>query len=154
MVSVATTSPEEDTPIVKVSAGKVQKLALRIRVPQWAKQGTEVKINGRKDEVRLRLPTVLHPCRPRDDEGLAAISYEPRVLAGQHPPADSAPRHHPYLPYVSDPAAILQDAATEVQVAGAIAALRWGRQDQWPTQADEDGQGNEEKTRARAEAGR
>ena len=42
---------------------------------------------------------------------------------------------------------------------GAITALRWGRQDQWPTQADEDGQGNrgqgnEEKTQARAEAGR
>ena len=102
-IRMETRFPEEDTFILKVAAEKPQTLAFKIRVPYWANQGAQVKINGQEqavvakpqsyltlartwksgDEIRVRIPMSLHLYRARDDKGLAAIFYGPLALAGE-----------------------------------------------------------------------
>jgi len=94
--------PREETTTLTVSAKRPRKFALRVRVPFWAKEGAEVRVNGKKvkseaepqtylslsrtwkdgDKVEVRLPMSLHLYRARDDESRVVVMYGPLVLAG------------------------------------------------------------------------
>jgi len=95
--------PREDTTAITVSTKKQQEFSVRIRVPYWATRGSEVRVNGTKEEVRAQpqsyltlarvwkdgdridvcLPMGLHLYRARDGKGLGVIMFGPLVLAGE-----------------------------------------------------------------------
>lgn len=94
--------PEQEGTSFLVQAEKPVELALRIRVPYWAR-GMTVKVNGRSepgegkpgsywtvarawrdgDKVEVGLPMRLHAHPMPDDPNLEAILYGPLVLAGE-----------------------------------------------------------------------
>ncbi len=98
-----TAFPRTDTTTLALSMAKEQEIAIRIRVPYWAKGGAEVRINGEKqsvaavpqsyltlarkwkdgDRIEVRLPMIPHLYCARDDENLAVVFYGPLVLAGE-----------------------------------------------------------------------
>ena len=95
--------PVGDTTTITISAKQKKKLAILIRVPYWATEGAEVKINGKKqnieakpqsylslsrtwqdgDKIEVRLPMSLRLYHARDNKNLAAIMYGPLALAGE-----------------------------------------------------------------------
>jgi len=95
--------PRADSTAITVSTKRPQELTVRIRVPYWAKEGVEVRVNGRAEKVRarpqsylaiqrvwkdgdridVRLPMGLHLYRARDDEALGVVLFGPLVLAGE-----------------------------------------------------------------------
>ena len=98
-----TTFPEQAGTSLTVRTEKPVELAIRVRIPEWAKQGVTASINGRKqktdtvlsgfltlkrkwkdgDTVTLNMPMSLYLYPMPDDPTLAAIMYGPLVLAGQ-----------------------------------------------------------------------
>lgn len=95
--------PEEDTTTFTLDLAKPGKMAVRIRVPYWAKGGISVTVNGKKwplaatpcsyvsiertwkggDKVVVRLPMSLHLAPMPDEPKLTAIMYGPLVMAGE-----------------------------------------------------------------------
>jgi len=93
--------PEEQGTTLIFHTGQPVRLALRLRVPAWAR-GAQVRVNGEAgrarprpgrylclerewregDRVELRLPMSLQAEPMPDDPELAAITYGPLVLAG------------------------------------------------------------------------
>jgi DUF1680 family protein len=98
-----TSFPQEDSITLTLNTKKDIEMALRIRVPYWARRGLMVSINGRQqrmrrkpgsylilertwkdgDRVVVEMPMSLHLCPMPDDPTLAAIMYGPLVLAGE-----------------------------------------------------------------------
>ena len=98
-----TNFPEQQGTTITMNTEKPLELALRIRVPYWARQGVTVTINGRPrkvkaqpttyvtlrrkwqdgDTVKIQMPMSLHLHRMPDDPTLAAIMYGPLVLVGE-----------------------------------------------------------------------
>lgn len=98
-----TSYPETDKITLRVEASKGEKYSIRIRYPSWAKNGAEVKINGRKqrinttpgsyielkrlwnsgDVIEICYPMQLRLVPANDNPNLAAIAYGPIVLAGE-----------------------------------------------------------------------
>jgi DUF1680 family protein len=95
--------PEESSIALTLKAKKDFEMALRIRVPYWARTGLMVSINGRPkrmrrkpgsylaltrkwkdgDRVVVEMPMSLHLCPMPDDPTLVAVMYGPLVLAGK-----------------------------------------------------------------------
>lgn len=98
-----TTFPEHDTTALTVRTAKPVRMALRVRVPYWAKGGNRATLNGRAvtdfpkasgylvvdrtwrdgDRLEMTLPMSLHVQPMPDDETLQAVMYGPLVLAGR-----------------------------------------------------------------------
>ena len=94
--------PEEPSTTLIVDAQKPVHLAMRLRIPAWARSGGSVKINGKTleafaapgsyltisrtwkhgDRVELALPMHLHIVSMPDDPRTQAVLYGPVVLAG------------------------------------------------------------------------
>lgn len=94
--------PESDTTTLSVTASEPVHMAVRIRIPEWARSGGSVKVNGRPlevlagpgsylaiartwktgDRVELTLPMHLREEHMPDDRNLRAYLYGPLVLAG------------------------------------------------------------------------
>jgi DUF1680 family protein/alpha-L-arabinofuranosidase len=94
--------PDEPATTLIVKAAKPVEMALRIRIPAWAK-GAAVKVAGKAvepapapgtyctverkwadgDRVEVALPMALHLAPMPDDPKLAAVMYGPLLLAGQ-----------------------------------------------------------------------
>jgi hypothetical protein len=115
--------PEEDKIRLTLQTGKPSRLALRIRYPEWAKDGMILTVNGNKesvkskpgsyatverewksgDSVEVRLPMSLRLETMPDDPKMVAFLYGPIVLAGdlgKETLAD-AKRYGPSAPQVS-----------------------------------------------------
>jgi hypothetical protein len=102
VVRQETAFPERDQTTLRFKTGGPQKLAVRIRVPYWAAQGIEVRVNGKPvksaarpgsylevdrtwkegDRIDVRLPMSLRVHPMPDDPSLQAFMYGPLVLAG------------------------------------------------------------------------
>jgi DUF1680 family protein len=98
-----TNFPEEEGTTMTLHVKKPISLALQIRIPYWATNGVQVKLNGilqhvttmpgsyleltRKwhdgDRLEVSLPMSLHSAPLPDDETLQAAMYGPLVLAAQ-----------------------------------------------------------------------
>jgi DUF1680 family protein len=98
-----TNFPREDSITLTLNTKKDLEMALRIRVPYWARKGLMVSINGRRkrmrrkpgsyltlerkwkngDRVIVEIPMSLHLCPMPDDPTLVAVMYGPLVLAGE-----------------------------------------------------------------------
>jgi len=94
--------PEEDTLIISVRAPQPTRMALRVRVPYWAHDGS-ASLNGRAleafaapqsylvvdrmwkdgDRLSVKLPMRLHIAAMPDDASVQAVMYGPLVLAGK-----------------------------------------------------------------------
>jgi uncharacterized protein len=94
--------PEEQGTTITISTKTPSPLAIKLRIPYWAKGGT-VKINGsalpafsspssyltlnrewkQGDKIELSLPMGLHMASMPDDETIQAAMYGPLVLAGR-----------------------------------------------------------------------
>jgi len=94
--------PEEASTTLVVSAAKPNKMALRLRIPEWVASSPTVKINGRVleataepssyltisriwkagDRIEMTLPMKLRSVAMPDDPSLQAFTYGPIVLAG------------------------------------------------------------------------
>jgi uncharacterized protein len=94
--------PEEDALRLTVHTARPQRLALRVRVPQWT-AGATAQLNGEAlpqsaspgsyfalerrwrdgDRLTLRLPMRLHAAPMPDDPSLRAVMYGPLVLAAR-----------------------------------------------------------------------
>ncbi|MHB1001174.1 MAG: beta-L-arabinofuranosidase domain-containing protein [Armatimonadota bacterium] len=94
--------PTADSTSFIINADKPSKFTLKVRVPYWAKDGIELRINGKiektdakpssylkikrewsdGDRVDLRLPMSLHLNANKDDKDLVAVMYGPLVMAG------------------------------------------------------------------------
>ncbi|MGH9431112.1 MAG: beta-L-arabinofuranosidase domain-containing protein [Terriglobia bacterium] len=95
--------PEQEGTTLLVSLHQPSELSLHLRIPYWATQGGEVRLNGSPlpvfsnpssyleihrvwkdgDRIELRLPMSLHVHPIPDDHTLQAVMYGPLVLAGQ-----------------------------------------------------------------------
>ena len=99
----STSFPYEDrTQLTVHGSGRFD---LRVRVPRWAEQGFEVKVNGEAqdieatpgsylsmerewkdgDKVTLRMPFAFHLSMVMDQPNIAAIFYGPVLLAAEEP---------------------------------------------------------------------
>ncbi|MHC4344014.1 MAG: glycoside hydrolase family 127 protein [Planctomycetota bacterium] len=98
-----TNFPQEDSITLTLNTKKDLEMALRIRVPYWARKGLMVSINGRRkrmrrkpgsyltlektwkdgDRVIVEMPMGLHLCPMPDDPTLVTVMYGPLVLAGE-----------------------------------------------------------------------
>lgn len=98
-----TSFPFEDTTRLSVRGGG--KFDLRVRVPQWATRGFQVKLNGQPaavaakpgsyvmlghswndgDTIELRMPFALHLDRVMDQPNIASLFYGPVLLAAEEP---------------------------------------------------------------------
>jgi DUF1680 family protein len=98
-----TNFPEEEGTALTVKAAKATPLALKIRIPYWATEGVQIKVNGKAekadtapssyaeirrtwhdgDKVEVTLPMHLHTSPLPDDQTLQAAMYGPLVLAAQ-----------------------------------------------------------------------
>lgn len=107
-----TAFPQEQGTTLTVTADRPIDVALRLRIPYWARNG-QVKVNGRVlpafaspssyltltgpwktgDKIELSLPMRLHVAPMPDDESVQAIMYGPLVLAGRF---DEVPREQWY----------------------------------------------------------
>jgi len=95
--------PERDTTTLKIKAKQPVQLTLEIRHPDWAVDGVNVSVNGRKqsvpsapgsyfainrewrdgDTVKIQLPMRLHTEDLSGDTNEVALLYGPIVLAGE-----------------------------------------------------------------------
>jgi len=95
--------PEEDTTTLTVACDRPTRMAVRLRVPEWATHGGSVALNGRTlegfaapssyfvldrewrsgDTVTLTLPMRLRAEPTPDDPSVLAVMYGPLVLAGR-----------------------------------------------------------------------
>jgi DUF1680 family protein len=102
-VEQVTNFPEEQGTTLVIHAKKPTELALNLRIPYWAGQDGNVKLNGEQvaafsmpssyltlprtwqdgDRIELRLPMNLHAEPMPDDPSLQAILYGPLVLGGK-----------------------------------------------------------------------
>ncbi|MGQ9730319.1 MAG: DUF6805 domain-containing protein [Candidatus Zipacnadales bacterium] len=107
-VEQQTAFPEEQGTTLVIRADKPLKMKLHIRIPYWATQGVEVRVNGEVlkkearptayltlertwkdgDKVEVRMPMSLHAAPLPDDPELVAVMYGPVVLAGINAPVD------------------------------------------------------------------
>lgn len=94
--------PVEDTVKLTFQAKESVTLGVKIRVPYWATQGVQVRVNGRLqqvevkprsyltlnrtwhdgDRINLKFPMRVHMHRTMDDPNTVALLYGPIVLAG------------------------------------------------------------------------
>jgi DUF1680 family protein len=101
-ITQETQFPDEETTRFAVSCSKPQVFTLALRIPWWASEGVELKVNGeasaatfepssyqelsRKwrdgDTVELTLPMPLRAWPMPDDASLVAVMHGPLVLAG------------------------------------------------------------------------
>jgi len=98
-----TNFPVEEATTLTMHAEKPTRMALKIRIPYWAKQGVVIKVNGKTqhiatapstyaelnriwkqgDKVEVALPMALHSAPAPDDATVQAMMYGPLVLAAQ-----------------------------------------------------------------------
>jgi len=98
-----TSFPEADNTTLIVETAKPARIDMRVRIPYWATQGVDAKVNGRQietktepssylivdrtwksgDRLEIRLPMSLHTHPMPDDDTLMAFMYGPLVLAGR-----------------------------------------------------------------------
>ena len=101
-ITQETNLPVSDRTVLKVATQKEASFAMRIRKPSWAKQGVQVYINGRqqditagpdgyllinrkwkdKDSVELRMAESVYTQAMPDNAGRVAVFYGPVLLAG------------------------------------------------------------------------
>ncbi|MHB1455514.1 MAG: beta-L-arabinofuranosidase domain-containing protein [Armatimonadota bacterium] len=94
--------PTEDTTSLAIRTAQPSRFALMIRIPYWATNGVELRINGKLkktdakpssylrikrewedgDTIDLHLPMSLHLHPIQDDDTLMAVMYGPLVMAG------------------------------------------------------------------------
>lgn len=97
-----TTFPEDEGTSIVIRVSEPKEFAVRIRIPSWVAKKPTLRINGKREPVRmnssgyaelkrlwydgdsldLRLPMELSLSRMPDDQNVAAILYGPVVLAG------------------------------------------------------------------------
>lgn len=102
-VTQDTNFPQEEKTTLTIRTEKPTELALKVRVPYWAKRGVTVKINGKRQEIAARsssyleirrkwegsekveidLPMDRHVAPLSDDPTIQAAMYGPLVLAAQ-----------------------------------------------------------------------
>ena len=122
-----TTFPDEEATRLIVHAEQPVRLSIHVRVPYWAMQGAQVRLNGEPaaveakptsylaldrtwqdgDTVEINLPMALHAHAMPDDPELAAVMYGPLVLAG----LTDKPRH--FLADISDLGSWIEPAEGE-----------------------------------------
>jgi hypothetical protein len=114
-----TSFPEEQGSLIEFKCEKPEKLALNIRYPEWAKNGVEIKVNGKiksirqqpgsfitinrtwnsEDKVEIKFPFSLRLEMMPDDSNRIAVMYGPLVMAGDlGPVADSSSKDAMYVP--------------------------------------------------------
>jgi len=114
--------PEEDTILITVHSDRPVRMPIRVRVPYWATNGGELKLNGQAlaafaspgsyvvvarewkdgDRFEMKLPMSLHVAAGEGDPSQQAMMYGPLVLAGRL--GDECLTHDmAYLGYSSDP---------------------------------------------------
>lgn len=114
-----TSWPEEQGTAFEFNCEKPLKLIFQIRYPSWAKNGIEIKVNGRTkrinqqpgnfvaiektwktgDKVEVKIPFTLRLEAMPDDSNRVAVMYGPLVMAGDLGPVkDSASRDAMYVP--------------------------------------------------------
>jgi hypothetical protein len=95
--------PDSDRTTLRFVAARPVDIALRIRIPYWAKQGVTMRLNGDPlalsasaagyatvrrtwqdgDRLEIEMPMSLHLHRMPDEPQMAAVMYGPLVLAGR-----------------------------------------------------------------------
>jgi len=111
--------PEEQGTTLEFKCENPVRLTLQIRYPYWAENGIEIKINGRKkqikgspvsfiplsrtwetgDRVEVKIPFSLRLESMPDDSSRVAVMYGPLVMAGDlGPVGDTIPRDIMYVP--------------------------------------------------------
>ena len=119
VVTQKTSYPEEQGSQFEFSCEKPVKLTLEIRYPSWARNGIEIKVNGKRcsvtanpgcfvpvertwrngDKVEVNIPFSLRLEPMPDDSNRVAVMYGPLVLAGDlGPVADSLSNDAMYVP--------------------------------------------------------
>ncbi len=114
-----TSYPEEQGSQFEFSCEKPVKLTLQVRYPSWARNGIEIKVNGKRrkvsanpgcfvpvertwsngDKVEVNIPFSLRLAPMPDDSNRVAVMYGPLVLAGDlGPVADSLSNDAMYVP--------------------------------------------------------
>jgi DUF1680 family protein len=113
-----TAFPDEQGTTLIVSAERPANIAIKLRIPYWAKDGS-VKVNGRAlpvfadnssylilrgpwrdgDRIELNLPMQLHSAPMPDDPSIQAAMYGPLVLAARF---EEEPREKWYRHFASD----------------------------------------------------
>lgn len=98
-----TNFPEEEGTMLTFKAAKATPLTLKIRIPYWATEGVQIKLNSKiekvaavpsryaeirrmwhdGDKVEVTLPMRLHTAPLPDDQTLQAAMYGPLVLAAE-----------------------------------------------------------------------
>ncbi|MFZ2054681.1 MAG: beta-L-arabinofuranosidase domain-containing protein [Candidatus Aminicenantales bacterium] len=116
-----TNFPEEERTSLHFNCQNDVNIEVRIRVPDWATRGVEVRINNEPqmvsarpgsyltiartwkngDRLTLRTPLPLHLWRMPDDPNIAAVVCGPIVLAGELP-TDELAKERVYGPYHAD----------------------------------------------------
>jgi uncharacterized protein len=119
ILSQKTSYPEEQGSAFEFKCDRPVSLTLMLRYPSWAKNGIEIKVNGKPfivthkpgnfipiartwrtgDKVELKIPFSLRLESMPDDSNRVAIMYGPLVLAGDlGPVADSMSKDAMYVP--------------------------------------------------------
>jgi|WetSurMetagenome_2_1015567.scaffolds.fasta_scaffold01058_6 uncharacterized protein len=119
VVTQKTAYPEEQGSAFEFKCEKPVNLTLQIRYPSWAKNGIEIKVNGKRknfkqesgsfaainrtwktgDIVEVKIPFSLRLEAMPDDSNRVAVMYGPLVLAGDlGPVADSSSRDAMFVP--------------------------------------------------------
>lgn len=114
-----TSYPEEQGTSINLICENPVTFTLQIRYPYWAKDGIEIRVNGRRkkiqqkpgsfvavektwktgDVVDIRIPFTLRLEAMPDDSNRVAVMYGPLVMAGDLGPLkDSASRDEMYVP--------------------------------------------------------
>jgi DUF1680 family protein len=95
--------PERDKTVFSISTLNPTAMAINIRYPEWAQNGVELKVNGKKiktnkltngylsisrvwnnnDQLSVTFPMKLRVVPTNDNPNLVAFTYGPIVLAGQ-----------------------------------------------------------------------
>jgi uncharacterized protein len=103
--------PEEPATRITIQVERPQRMALRVRVPEWAGSGGSAKVNGRSldafaspssylvidrvwkdgDVVEITMPMSLRAVPMPDDSTIQAVTYGPLVLAGRLGTKDLTP---------------------------------------------------------------
>lgn len=139
VVKMTTGFPAEQGAAIEMKCEKPVRFALMVRYPYWAKEGVEVRVNGKKqkvkqlpgsfvavertwksgDVVNINLPFTLRLESMPDDSNRVAVMYGPLVLAGDLGPVnDTASRDAMYVPVLMtarrDPSAWLKPVEGKV----------------------------------------
>jgi DUF1680 family protein len=114
-----TNYPEEQGTLFEFNCEKPVRLTLQVRYPAWAKNGIEIKVNGKSksinqqpgsfvainrtwkpgDKVEVKIPFSLRIETMPDDSNRVAVMYGPLVMAGDLGPVkDSASLDAMYVP--------------------------------------------------------